>query len=98
MIPCKDCLMLPACKHKYYEELIFCCTPIARYLTVKYPKNHMTTREAEECHNTHRRRAKKLEATLNPSKWKLRDQTSPGYSLDILDAEDGRVYWGSTYF
>ena len=37
--PCKDCLMVPVCKHKQFKDLIFKCDPFSVYTMFKIENN-----------------------------------------------------------
>lgn len=101
-IPCRGCLVLPVCRHKYYEDIIFSCELVADYLTVERHKENLTLRQAKACYKQHRRRAQVVEETLKPSKWRLGiSQEGAGWKIDWIDKErddDGKVHWGSTFF
>lgn len=93
--------MLPACRHKYYEELVFSCELIGEYLIVKKHKNDLTKRQTVACYKQHRRRAQVLESELKPTKWKLGEPRMAGLGWSIYltkEASMNKVHWGSTYF
>jgi hypothetical protein len=103
MLPCKECILVPICKHKYYEELVFSCRPVAEYLKVErkgelHKHDHKKIRST---HLEHRKKVKTLVKVLSPTKWKigaLRTFPREAGGFDIILVEnDNKVHWAKTF-
>lgn len=58
-IPCKDCLIIPICRHKQYTQLIYDCDLLHYYLYYKRENGRLTKRTrrkhfSKEIHNVKR--------------------------------------------
>lgn len=98
-IPCKNCILIPICRYKYYENIITGCRPISEYLRVYRDRDHLSTKLFKSLHNTHTRRVKKLVKTIRPKNWRLLPSSSDvGFRIDILEDKENLVHWGFTFF
>jgi hypothetical protein len=99
-IPCKGCPVLAMCRHRYYEDLIFKCIWIARYVSVHeqrigYPKSYSNKLIQE-----HKRRIRKLIDVVKPTKWgitKALKSYGTGYYIKII-SDSNTVHWAHTFF
>ena len=55
--PCEDCLLVPACRNKFYGKLHETCPELQNFLAFHT--------------NLHKERVQILERTLKPNKWRL---------------------------
>ena len=63
MIPCKDCLLIPICKHKYFLDLRRECSIINHYLYIYRP---IGARGFEK-------RMQRIYHVLKPSFWEVKE-------------------------
>ena len=71
-IPCKTCLVMAACRHKKYRDMISGCVRIGTFLL-------FSTGSGER----HKKRVIKLEKFMKPTTWMLGTERPSGY--DVVD-------------
>ena len=69
IIPCKDCLIIPICKHKIYRDLVRCDTLRRVLYKVKVEGNHVFSIRLPRYYDI----LDEVQKLMNPQTWKVED-------------------------
>ena len=84
-IPCKNCLLIPACRHKEYNKMIDACGPLEKLMYKQRPNAPLIVRERKDIITSKKSNGKlraasfkevlkEIECTLKPTRWWVDDQ------------------------
>ena len=65
-LPCKDCLIIPVCRHKSYNKMVSDCDNVYEYLAPSPSEVG-----GREDNINHTRRIENVECILTPTRWSL---------------------------
>lgn len=82
-IPCKDCLKLPACRHKRYTVVLNSCDDLRRTLYLR--GTFSVPNRTKEFNSL----IKSVVKIMNPIKWHIKHQTYDVEVYEILQEELG---------
>ena len=68
-IPCKECLLIPICRHKPYGDLVDSCEHLYNYIIIHH--------QDEE----HKNRCRILESLMKPTRWELGEESAGGFHV-----------------
>jgi len=83
-IPCKQCLLIPICRHKSYHALVEECTLAFKYLRLS--EDEIVNHSINDCQTE---RIIKVEELINPTRWQLIDKKS--YTRGTI-YDEGTIY------
>lgn len=89
MIPCKECLMRPACQHKYYHDLLGLCDKLDEFLLIREVREELTNSSSRKQMRRHKKRFIEFYRLLKPTKWgNIREKSEGGYEFERF--KDGK--------
>jgi hypothetical protein len=108
--PCKNCLLVPICRCKYYEDIVFSCKLFSNFLSYRaigeeidrFPDDNDDSKCITEIRKIHNKRVKEIYCILNPDKWELdhtdlKETSGWGYILKLpKDKEHAFLHWRYT--
>jgi len=80
MIPCKDCLLIPACRHKPYQTLLNDCSLVAELLYINKTGTYISAKRQSGFIQS----IYEVKRILKPLYWKTRQRYSIEGSIDII--------------
>lgn len=64
--PCKNCILIPICRHKPYHSMVGECAPVYKYL--RLTEDEIVN---NEMHDNQSERILNVEKLLTPTRWRL---------------------------
>jgi len=86
MIPCKDCLLIPICRHLDYRVMLHKCMPLTKTLYHQTPSGEWKVDSHLRTHGFSKL-VKEVELAINPSIWRTEQLTE--HFVSIKDKNDG---------